>query len=337
MQREIRRSAAATAVLACITLASARGRAEPACGAPEHPWVQVLAAPEGSPSFESLLRAELASRRIDLCSEQGSHAAQAVATVEIARREGAAAIVVQVRDAVTAKRVERDVDLDSIPRDGQPLTLALAADELLRASWAELALSTAPRPSTPVPRAVTETVDAALKPAQRAPRGAFGALGVMEHYSGGQTLYGADLQGSLWITRRLSAGARLGLRSALSASAPDGDVRATAFVAGLEAALTATPPAWRWGLDALLRFDLERLSYLAVPNAGASAPGGAATAFLAGAGARLSWTVAGPIRLMAEVLAEVPVRPVEATDSGGGVVGVEGVGVEAALGARAVF
>jgi hypothetical protein len=337
MQWEIRPAAAAAAVLASLALTSARGRAQAACGTAEHAWVQVRASPEGSPSFESLLRAELASRRIDLCSEPGSHSAPAIATVEIARREGATAIVVQVRDAVTAKRVERDLDLDAIPKDGQPLALALAADELLRASWAELALSTAPPPAAPIPSAVTDTVDASVKTPRRAPRGAFGALATIEHYSAGQTLYGADLQASLWVTRRLSAGARLGLRSALSASAPDGEVRASAFVAGLEAAVTATPPAWSWGLDALLRFDLERVSYLAVPNAGASAPGGAATAFLAGAGARLSWSVAGSIRLIAEALAEVPVRPVEATDSGGGVVGLEGVGVQGALGARAVF
>jgi len=242
-----------------------------------------------------------------------------------------------VRDAVTAKRVERDVDLDAVPKDGQPLTLALAADELLRASWAELALSTAPPPAAPVPRAVTETVDASAKTSHTPPRGAFGAVATLEHYSGGQTLYGADLQGALWVTRRLSAGVRIGLRSASPASAPDGDVRATAFVAGLEASVTATPPLWRWGLDALARFDLERVSYLATPNTGASASGGAATAFVAGAGARVFWSVGGPIRLLAEVLVDLPVQPVQATDAGGSVVSVEGIGVQGALGARTVF
>jgi hypothetical protein len=169
------------------------------------------------------------------------------------------------------------------------------------------------------------------------PHAAFGAMATIEHYSGGQTLYGGDLQAALWITRRLSAGVRLGVRSALSASAPDGDVRATALVAGLEASVTATPLPWRWGLDALARFDLERLSYLAVPEGGASASSAAATAFIASAGVRLFVGIAGPIRLLADVTADLPIRPVEATDSGTGVVGVRGVGVQGALGARAVF
>jgi hypothetical protein len=189
----------------------------------------------------------------------------------------------------------------------------------------------------PVPRAVTETVEASVQVPPKRPRAAFGAAATLEHYSGGQTLYGADLQAGLWITRRIAAGARLGLRSASSAAAPDGDVRATAFAAGLEASVTTTPLTWSWGLDGLARFDLERINYLAVPNAGVTASGGAATAFVAGAGARWFWSIAGPIRLVVEVLVDVPVRPVQATDSGGRVVAVEGVGVQSAIGARAVF
>jgi hypothetical protein len=336
MPRELGPASVTLALAGTILLMSTETRAQSPCGSPEHPWVQVLAS-DASPAFEALLRAELGSRRIDLCSEQSAHAAPAIATVEISPQQNTTAIVVQVRDAMTAKRVERDVDLANIPKDGRPLTLALAADELLRASWAELALSNPPPPTVPVPPAVKEAVEAAVRPPSSRPHGAFGAMAVIEHYSGGQTLYGADVQGQLWVTRRLSAGVRLGLRSAFSASAPDGDVGATAFVAGLEAAVTATPPAWSWGVDAVARFDLERVSYVAVADAGNKASGSAASAFLVGAGARVFWTVAKPLSLVAEVLADVPIRPVQATDSGDAVVGLVGVGVQAALGARAVF
>jgi hypothetical protein len=287
-------------------------------------------------AFEPLLRAELAPRGIDLCPERGGHVATAVATVELAPHERATAIVVVVRDAVTAKRVERDVDLVTVPIDGQPLTLALAADELLRASWAELALATSPTPGVPVPKAVSDDVDASMRPA-RPPRAFLGALAATEHYSGGQTQYGGDLEAGVWITRRLSLGARAGLRSALSASAPDGNVSASTFLVGLDAALAVTPPAWRWTLDALARFGLEHIDYLATAAPGAHALDGSATALLASAGARVSFGVWGPLRLDLEALVDVPVRPVQATDSGGEVVGVSGVGARGALGARAAF
>jgi hypothetical protein len=49
-------------------------------------------------------------------------------------------VSIQIDDLVTGKRVWRDVPQTKIPAGGKALAIAIAADELLRASWAELDL-----------------------------------------------------------------------------------------------------------------------------------------------------------------------------------------------------
>ncbi len=67
-------------------------------------------------------------------------------------------IRVEVRDRVTAKRVERSLALGDFPDDSRPLAIAVAADELLRASWAELVLVDAPEPAMEPPAPVRAMV-----------------------------------------------------------------------------------------------------------------------------------------------------------------------------------
>jgi hypothetical protein len=55
-------------------------------------------------------------------------------------KTGGDRVTIEIDDALTNKRLVRDIDLRQLPQDGRDLALALAADELLRASWAELGL-----------------------------------------------------------------------------------------------------------------------------------------------------------------------------------------------------
>ncbi len=106
------------------------------------------------------------------CTARAASAPPPLATIQVSWHPDAVALTVEVHDAVTAKRVSRDVALEGVPRDGQPLTVALEADELLRASWAELELRTAPPPAVPAPPEVTRIVHEALPvpaPGERAP------------------------------------------------------------------------------------------------------------------------------------------------------------------------
>ena len=84
------------------------------------------------------LAAELAPRGFGVCA---SHAAQGelVADVVLVQREPAL-VAIEVDDYTTGKRIARDVRLARIPAGGVALAIAIATDELLRASWAELIL-----------------------------------------------------------------------------------------------------------------------------------------------------------------------------------------------------
>jgi hypothetical protein len=84
------------------------------------------------------LAAELAPRGIGVCT---AHAPDGELAAELWLSVPEPALVsIQVDDRVTGKRVARDVPATGIPPGGKALAIAIAADELLRASWAELDL-----------------------------------------------------------------------------------------------------------------------------------------------------------------------------------------------------
>jgi hypothetical protein len=84
------------------------------------------------------LAAELAHRGMDVCPpEATSREPAAIARVSSAEDGG---VVIELDDRVTHKRVGRDLPLARVPLNGRALAIAIAIDELLRASWAELTL-----------------------------------------------------------------------------------------------------------------------------------------------------------------------------------------------------
>jgi hypothetical protein len=84
------------------------------------------------------LAAELSPRGFGVCPGRAAQG-ELVAEVTLVQREPSL-IAIQVEDYTTGKRVARDVRLARIPAGGVALAIAIAADELLRASWAELML-----------------------------------------------------------------------------------------------------------------------------------------------------------------------------------------------------
>jgi len=283
------------------------------------------------------LRAELATRSIDLCPGAGVHGAAAIATITVTVRADGAAIDVEVRDRLTAKRVSRDLDLAGVPADGRALTLAVVADELLRASWAELALATAAAPAMPVPDAVRDTVEQGLAADSRAPTSGVEAMAAIEHWAGSATLYGADLRVALGTASRFGAAVRFGARAAATALAADGQVHTTALLGGLSASFRATPAARGYGLDAVARVDLARIFYVAVPNPGAGGAAQAATTALVGAGLDGWFRLGSSARVLAEILVNTPLPPVVAEDGGRQEIAVSGAGVEGGLGVGVAF
>lgn len=283
-----------------------------------------------------LLRIELESRGLDLCDASDR---KPIAVLRLAAHEGDVTLTVEARDRITAKELKRDVPVGNYPADARPLLVAVAMDELLRASWAELVLKDAPAPAEPPPKAVTDVVaDVIARPVQpRSLRARLGASAAIDHFADGATLLGGDLAFGIWLTSRFALSLRLSLRSGFVRDSASGSVSPSMIAGGAAASFTLTPPSAVAGLDAVASVSLARVSFGATASAGARAtPQSEGTVLLDG-GAE-GWLVLGRwIRLTATLLYVQPLRPVRALDGGAVVVGVGGPGIGGGLGACATF
>jgi hypothetical protein len=240
----------------------------------DKPWVAVSGDLPAAfaDAVRSDLRAGLAPSSIDVCRDDASSATEALARVSIAPVAGGdARYNLEVTDSVTRKRVERQLSLERLPADGRAFALAVAAEELLRASWAELALRGVHSAQTAAPPEVRAIVADAERPPRIAPR--FVALGArlgFEHFTGGQTHYGADLFGVLPVGRVAAGLVAIGARRALSKRAPHGDIGAGAL--SIELGISGTLVR-RGGLElgGFVSGRLLRLSFEPEAAPGASA------------------------------------------------------------------
>jgi hypothetical protein len=248
-----------------------------------------------------------------------------------------ASVAVDVRDDLTAKSLQREVALADVPVDVRALTVAVAADELLRASWAELAVKNAPPPKRAVPEEVRATVRDAVSVEPRAPRIGFGAAAAIDAFAGGSILLGADVLADAWIVPRVRLTTRFGLRSGLVTHASDGEITTSAIAFEVGAAVTLTPPSARAGLDLGVRAGILRVSFVATPASSATGRSLADVAVVADAVVSGWLRLAPNLRALADVALALPLRPVNATDNGATVTGVSGVGVASTLGLWGTF
>lgn len=118
--------------------------AQPACG--QRTWIAVAFSETSWPAQfgETVLadlRASLSERRIDVCLPEQATVRRPIASITFtAPSATTVAIEVVATDEKGQKRAARTVSLANVPSDGQPFAVALATDELLQASWSELAL-----------------------------------------------------------------------------------------------------------------------------------------------------------------------------------------------------
>jgi hypothetical protein len=178
------------------------------------PWVLVELRADGWTDGQRTtvlgdLQHTLAPQGIGACVGTTHPPGEPLATLAIeVSTVGKALVDIEVRDAVTKKGVHRQVDLASIPADGRELAIAIEADELLRACWAEIALDTGRSHVAERRAAVAGSVAQVLTPVRVQNSGAFGARAAGELFLGGATLLGADTFG------RLRLGGRAGLELA---------------------------------------------------------------------------------------------------------------------------
>jgi hypothetical protein len=220
------------AAAACLSWATA-SHAQTTCGSAGKPWVSVEFADGEWPeplraSVLGDLRVGLARHGIDACFEGSGPPQPRLAAVRIAWNEAPRVVVtVEIKDAVTQKRVSRDIDLSNVPSDGRGFAIAIATDELVWASWVEVAL--APRPTTPkrsVPPEITEGIQEELP---HGPASRLGVEGALEHFGGGQTHLGADAVLFVPLDSRFGIDGRFGVRSGRDTASEHGNVGSRAL------------------------------------------------------------------------------------------------------------
>jgi hypothetical protein len=306
--------------LLVLTAPAVRAQETGGCAA-DQPWVALGGDVPASlaEAVRSDLRAGLAPSSIQVCAEPPPKGAEPLARVTIkpSDRSGAR-FSLDVTDSVTKKRIGRDVSLAQLPSEGRAFALAVAAEELLRASWAELALRgahtvrSAPPPEV---RAVVEEVT----PAQVEPRPlralALGGRLAFEHFLGGQTHFGADLFAVTPLGRVAGGVFALGARRGLSVQAPHGAVAASALSAeaGISLAFVQQPGI---SLDAFVSGRLLRLEFEPEAEPGSRASPESGWVVTSRAGLMLSFGRRGLLRSYSALGAGLPLQSFAASDSG---------------------
>ena len=280
------------------------------------------------------LRAGLAPSRIDSCQAEPLTRKPPLATVKIAPTPQASTTYsIDVSDSLTQKRIGRDIDLEHVPEDGRAFALAVAAEELLRASWAELALTRdKPPPAKPLPPpAPAPAKPVVLEPP--APRD-FSALGLglgIKSYTGGQLLFGIE---AFWLTRwfdRFGFGIALGGRRGLSVEAPSGRIRSRSI--DLEISLRPTlSSAALYRIDTLLALSGSRVWFFPEPAVGASGARQSSQTLFARAGLVLTLGHMGSLRSVSALGLGTPLRSFSASDGSEVVTGISGLEVFAGSG-----
>jgi len=328
----------------CSLLLARSAEAEAAACGVDRPWVLMQLSeldPEFGARIISDLRAGLAPSRIDACVAEAIERKAPLATVKIANLPGRDLVYsIDVSDSVTEKRIGRDIDLRHVPADGRAFALAVAADELLRASWAELALAKQREPrAKPAAQKPPPPPPPPAAPPPARPETQFTALGLglgLDSYTGGQLHFGLDAfwVQPLWMGFRLGLSA--GVRRGLTVDAPSGsiDSRAIHLELSLRPALVGSSI---YRLDALLGLGVSEVWFVPEPSAGAEGTESNSQALFGRVGLALTLGRVGSVRSVSSAGAGGPLRSFSVSDGGEVVTGVSGLELFATSGVALEF
>ncbi len=257
------------------------------------------------------LRAELAAQAIALCPPEAG--AAPLASVEISAALEGDAVLIRVVDRLTAKRLERELDLVSIPRRARALVGALAAVHLLQASWAELseeARSAPPlRAPLPPPRPAPEVPRAAPGPTWDVGAGVASAA-----FGGGLRSAGPELQIGLAWGSRWRVAARLAHHWGARVDAPDGVIATRGLWSGLAVGRRFGSPAGGVAVVVGPALELAALRASGRPRPGATGSTASSVSVQAAAAGVLVVPVAHRWDLTGSLSAGWTVRPVHLRD-----------------------
>jgi hypothetical protein len=309
------------------------------CGSPSRPWVSVEFAGQAwqRPARAEVvddLRARFRAEQIDVCLRAMGPQTSPVAaiTLSISGRANLS-VTIELHDAVTRKRVGRDVSLAAIPADGRPLATAIAADELLRASWAEVALERQSSPREKPPPQVDAAVRRVLPQASRSPTRASWGIGSragIEHYDR-HTELGVDFFLRPRFARTWGAELALGLRDGSAEPSRNGQIDATASAISLGVWAPLVRSA-AFELSVELRVRAARVVFTGEPVASASGREVSGWAVYGRAGLSPSLRIVEPLRLSAALGLGAPMKTFAASDDSQVVTGMRGLELFASLG-----
>jgi hypothetical protein len=328
------------------------------CPATAGPWVRVAFAGDGfaPPALRAhvieQLGAEFRAHNVGLCEASGAPAEPAPLADVVLTLSAEALLSLEVRDAVTDKQIARELRLGSVPRDALALSITLAAEELVHASWIEAALAPPPAPApAPVPQPVPAQVRevniqeiAAMPAAPHATHGWIAEAAVMgagEWAAGGQKNL-ANLGGDIRFVLggRLAMSALAGVRLAPSVTSAHGTVNESELLAGAGVSYAIVPRDARFGGDVGVLAELIDVQFSGTPsiNAHSTAPASGSALGAVLSGTLGGWArIGGPFRIVAEAAVGAPVHGVSAKDWNDIATGVSGVTVGLAIGVAATL
>jgi hypothetical protein len=277
------------------------------------------------------LRAGLRRTAMDVEEVDPERSSPPRAVVTLSMDEGAR-VRITLRHPADAEPAgpTRTLSLDGVSEESRSWTVAVAAEELLRAHLTDAASRAVPAGSPP-PGPAPEPGEALVVPpplhtAGPEPRpNAVAARGAFEHYTGGVTQGGVDLVYRRWLHPRVMVEVAAGVRGMLPVDAPHGTVRG--WMAVGEVAAGGVPlrigPALQ--LEALAFLRASAVGFRGHPDT-ADVDGRRMTRAGADAGlrVRLAWRLADPWTLRATLRAGGALRPVRASDTGETVVAASG-------------
>ncbi len=329
-----------------LVAGSGSAAAAPECGADGRAVVELVLEVEPPDRFvgttlEKHLRAELGAREIDVClapvGGTPAPAARPIATVTLHidhRPDGAFLATIRIGDRIMDKRLERTLDLGRIPRDGQPLAVAAATDELLRAGWAELTIPDAPPSVIAPPPAVLRALAPPAQP--KTPRSSVvevGAVATGTGLEGGRTGVGGKAWIGAWLLSRLGLQLRFGADAGLPRSSRDGSTHLDTLGPGAGAMLSLPGHDAPLGVRVEAGADLLRVHL--VGTASSAAIGSSGTLWTGVADATVQgWARTGPVFLTLGIGALAALHGVAATDNGVTTTAIAGFGgkIDAGLG-----
>jgi hypothetical protein len=329
--------------LVLASFAASRARAQDTswrCGQSTRPYVELSFEEGWEPKLQQSIRADLAaglrSRGLLVCGPDQRGAEAPLASVQLSAASSArVAVEIEVHDALTNKYVMREVDTRPLPGDARGLALATAAEELLRASWAELAIEDAPQPTREPPPEVRDVV----RPIVMAPRQGH-VLGVRlaaEHHSGGQTLLGPEAWFDVWLTELFAAELSIGYRRGLNESAKHGSIESEAAVFGADALFSLAGRGSSLLLMTRMGFSLASVEFTGRASAENSGRDRKGVNLTARAALVLRLALGDEAELRLDAGPGVNIHGLSAEDDGDEVTGMKGVLGQAVLGFGAVF